>query len=328
MKKRTLQSLLLLILVVLILVVAFVGLFLLRPSAPVLQGEVVAEQIRISGVLAGRVTQLFVSEGEYVTEGDTLVSIHSSLVEAQLSVATAMRLAAQAETELVDAGARQEVVQAAYDVLLQAQAAFAVAEKSYSRVHSLYKKGVVSAQKYDEALAAYDMAKAAEGVARSQYEMTVSGARREERKASEAMLQVAEGGVAEVESLLQDAILVSPRSGVVSEIFPLEGELISLGAPVMNILLLDQLWVSFNVREDLLQRMSLGSQHIAVVPALDNKEVELEVYYVKDMGNYAVWRATRAEGEYDAKTFNVRMRPLNTIDGLLPGMTVLLTDIQ
>lgn len=326
MKRKSLLSILLFALVVVMLVLAFVGLLLLRPATPLLQGEVEVEQIRISGILAGRVSEILVAEGDSVDAGDTLVRIHSSLVEAQLTSATAMQKAAQAESELVDAGARREVIQAAYEVLLQARAALAVAEKSYNRVYSLYQKGVMSAQRYDEALAAYEMAQAAEGVAASQYAMAQAGARTEEKKASAAMLQAAAGGVAEVESLLADAVLVSPKDGVVSEIFPLEGELVSLGAPVMNILLMDQVWVSLNIREELLQQFPLHSQHEAIVPALGNRKVMLEVYYIKDMGNYAVWRATRVSGEYDAKTFNVRLRPLKSEEGLLPGMSVLLKE--
>ena len=328
MKKRKLLSTLLLLLVGIIFVVAFVGILLLRPAPPLLQGEVEVEQIRISGILAGRISRLYVTEGDRVDLGDTLVRIHSSLVEAQHASATAVREAAQAETELVDAGARREVKKASHEMLLQARAALAVAEKSYNRVCALYEKGVVSAQRYDEALAAYEMAKAAEGVAYSQYEIALRGARAEEKKASKAMLHAAEGGVDEVESLLEDATVVAPHAGVVSEIFPLEGELVSIGAPIMNVLLMDNLWVSFNVREELLQQLSLHSQHEAVVPALGNRKVLLEVYYVKDMGSYAVWKATRATGGYDVKTFNVRLRPLHTVDGLLPGMSVLLKDIS
>lgn len=320
------MSTLLLTLVVVMLVLAFVGLLLLRPATPLLQGEVEVEQIRISGILAGRVSKILVAEGDYVEAGDTLVRIHSSLVEAQLTSAMAMQKAAEAESEMVDAGVRREVIQAAYDVLLQSQAAFAVAEKSYNRIYALYQKGVMSAQRYDEALAAYEMAQAAVGVASSQYEMAQAGARPEERKASAAMLQAATGGVAEVESLLADAVLVSPKSGVVSEIFPLEGELVSLGAPIMNILMTDQVWVSLNVREELLQQFPLHSQHEAIVPALDDRRVMLEVYFIKDMGSYAVWRATRVSGDYDAKTFNVRLRPLKPEEGLLPGMSVLLKE--
>ena len=320
------MSTLLLTLVVVMLVLAFVGLLLLRPATPLLQGEVEVEQIRISGILAGRVSEILVAEGDYVEAGDTLVRIHSSLVEAQLTSAMAMQKAAEAESEMVDAGVRREVIQAAYDVLLQSQAALAVAEKSYNRIYALYQKGVMSAQRYDEALAAYEMAQAAVGVASSQYEMAQAGARPEERKASAAMLQAATGGVAEVESLLADAVLVSPKSGVVSEIFPLEGELVSLGAPIMNILMTDRVWVSLNVREELLQQFPLHSQHEAIVPALDDRRVMLEVYYIKDMGSYAVWRATRVSGDYDAKTFNVRLRPLKPEEGLLPGMSVLLKE--
>lgn len=313
-------------LVALIVVVALVGLFLLKPAPVVLQGQAEATQVRVSGKLPGRVVEFMVSEGQRVEAGDTLVHIFSSLAEAQLTSANAMHTAAEAENKKVDAGARREVVRSAHDMLLQAQAAASIAEKTYNRMQSLYQKGVISAQKRDEAQAAYDMAKAGESAARSQYEMALQGARSEEKTAAAAMVKVAEGGVAEVESLLEDSYLTAPHAGEISEIFPKVGELVSLGAPIMNVLLLDDMWVSFNVREDLLKDLAVGSVVEAYIPALDNREVELKVYQIKDMGSYAVWRATKATGQYDAKTFNVKARPTEPVEDLLPGMSVLLKE--
>lgn len=327
MKRRNLFTLLMMLLLIAMMVVACVGMSMLRHKPTMLQGEVEANVLRISGKLPGRVAHLLVSEGDRVEAGDTLVHIHSSLVEAQLSQAVAMQHAAEAENELVDAGTRREAVRVAYDILLQAQAALSIADKSYRRTESLYKQGVVSEQRRDEALAAYEMASAAEGAARSQYDMALNGARREEKDASKAMLQVAKGGVAEVEAIMEDAALTAPRAGVVSDIFPLEGELVSLGAPIMNLLLPDEVWITLRVREEFLQYLAIGSSHRAVVPALGDKEISLQVYYVKDMGSYAVWRATRASGQYDAKTFAVRLKPIDEVQGLLPGMTVLFSDL-
>lgn len=315
------------LLLIVMMVVACLGMSMIRHKPTMLQGEVEANELRISGKLPGRVAQLLVAEGDRVEAGDTLVHIRSSLVEAQLTQAVAMQHVAEAENEMVDAGTRREAVRVAYDILLQAQAALSIADKSYHRTEALYKQGVVSEQRRDEVLAAYEMAKASESAARSQYDMARNGARREEKDASKAMLQVAKGGVAEVEAIMEDAALTAPRAGVVSDIFPLEGELVSLGAPIMNLLLPDEVWITLRVREEFLQHLAIGSSHRAVVPALGDKEISLEVYYVKDMGSYAVWRATRASGQYDAKTFTVRLKPMDKVQGLLPGMTVLFRDL-
>lgn len=195
-------------------------------------------------------------------------------------------------------------------------------------MQSLYEKGVVSEQKRDEAEAAYLMAQAAASAAQSQYDMAVKGAREEDRRASAAMLEAADGGVAEIEALLEDSYLTAPCAGVVSEIFPYVGELVSIGAPVMNLTKKDDMWVSFNVREELLQAFPVGGQIQASIPALGNKKVVLQIFHVKDMGSYAVWRATKVTGEYDAKTFNVKARPLSPIQGLHPGMSVLMEETR
>lgn len=267
-----------------------------------------------------------VEEGQYVEAGDTLVHIYSPMAEAQLFSANALRAAASAENNKVDAGTRSEMIRMAHDMLLQSQAALEIAHKTYMRMQSLYDKGVVSEQKRDEAQAAYLMAQASESAARSQYEMAMKGAREEDRKAAAAMLEAADGSVAEVEALLEDSYLTAPSAGIVSEIFPCVGELVSIGAPVMNLTKIDDMWVSFNVREDLLQDFPVGAQLQAIIPALGNKKVVLQVFHVKDMGSYAVWRATKVTGEYDAKTFNVKARPLSSIEGLYPGMSVLMEE--
>lgn len=325
-EKKNSRLVLFVLLVLLLVAATIVGLLLLQPPPTILQGEVEATQIRISGKLPGRVVDFWVEEGEKVDAGDTLVHIHSSLVEAQLMSAKAAQVAAEAENTLVDKGARSEVVRSAYEMLMQTKATLSVAQKTYERMQSLYEKGVISEQRRDEAMAAYEVARAANGAARSQYDMLLSGTRPEEKSAAEALVKVAEGGVAEVNSLLEDAYLTAPRSGTVSDIFPQEGELVSLGAPIMNILLLDDVWVTFNVRENLLQYFAIGTELQAFVPALGDRRVMLRVYYIKDMGTYAVWQATRATGEYDAKTFTVRARPVEPVEGLLPGMSVILKE--
>lgn len=311
-------------LIVIIVVLALIGLFLLKPEPQIIQGQAEATQVRVSGKLPGRVVEFMVEEGQHVKAGDTLVHIHSSLVEAKLSQAEAMASVAQAQNKKVDSGTRIELLNSAYDMWQQAQAGLTIAKKTYDRMESLYKKGVVSAQKRDEAEASYKAMMATESAARSQYEMAKAGAQAEDKAAAAAMVAAAKGSVAEVESILDDSYLTAPTDGEISDIFPNVGELVSLGAPIMNVLKLDDMWVSFNVREDLLEDLTMGAEVRAVIPALDNKEVTLKVFYIRDMGSYAVWRATKVTGQYDAKTFEVKARPVEPVDNLRPGMSVLL----
>lgn len=311
-------------LIVIIVVLALIGLFLLKPEPQIIQGQAEATQVRVSGKLPGRVVEFMVEEGQHVLAGDTLVHIHSSLVEAKLSQAEAMETVAKAQNKKVDSGTRVELLNSAYDMWQQAQAGLTIAKKTYERMQSLYKKGVVSEQKRDEAEAAYKAIVATESAAKSQYEMAKAGAQAEDKAAAAAMVAAAQGSVAEVESILSDSYLTAPTDGEISDIFPNVGELVSLGAPIMNVLKLDDMWVSFNVREDLLENLTMGAEVQAIIPALENKEVTLKVFYIRDMGSYAVWRATKVTGQYDAKTFQVKARPVEPVDNLRPGMSVLL----
>ena len=310
-------------LIVIIVVLALIGLFLLKPEPQIIQGQAEATQVRVSGKLPGRVVEFMVEEGQHVLAGDTLVHIHSSLVEAKLSQAEAMETVAKAQNKKVDSGTRVELLNSAYDMWQQAQAGLTIAKKTYERMQSLYKKGVVSEQKRDEAEAAYKAMVATESAAKSQYEMAKAGAQAEDKAAAAAMVAAAQGSVAEVESILSDSYLTAPTDGEIFDIFPNVGELVSLGAPIMNVLKLDDMWVSFNVREDLLENLTMGAEVQAIIPALENKEVTLKVFYIRDMGSYAVWRATKVTGQYDAKTFQVKARPVEPVDNLRPGRSVL-----
>ena len=312
-----------LVLVVLITAaIAIIGLFMLKPPAEVIEGQAEATSVRISGKLPGRVTEIYVKEGDMVKAGDTLIHIHSSLAEAKLLQATEMKKAAAAQNRKVDAGTRSQIVQGARDLVSQAAAAREIAQKTYQRMENLYNEGVMSAQKRDEAKAAYDAAVAGEKAAQSQLSLAESGAQQEDKESAAAMVGVAQGGINEVDAVLEDQYLVAPCDGQIDQIYPEVGELVSLGTPLMSLLKVSDKWVTFNVREDALNDFKLGSKVKVMIPAMDKKEAEMEVYYVRDMGTYATWRATKSTGEWDSRTFQVKARPTETLTDLRPGMTV------
>jgi len=259
-----------------------------------------------------------------VKKGDTLVFLDTPEVLAKMRQAEAARAAAEAQHTKALNGARAQEITAAYELWQKAKAGLEIARKSYDRVRNLYEKGVMSAQKKDEAEANYNAMVATEKAARSQYEMAKEGARKEDKAAAEALVQRADGAIAEVESYIEESILLSPIDGEVTERFPERGELVGTGAPIMNIADLHDMWVTFSVREDLLKDLKVGNQIEAFIPALENQSVTLQVYYLKDMGTYAAWKATKTTGQFDAKTFEVRARPTEPVDGLRPGMSVIL----
>ena len=309
------------VVVVLCIVLAIIGFCFLSKPAELIEGQAEATSVKISGKLPGRVKDFYVREGDMVHQGDTLVHIHSSLAEAKLMQAEGMESAANAINRKVDAGTRVQIIQAAQDMVAQAQAAVTITKKTYDRIENLYREGVVSEQKRDEAKAAYDAAVAAESAAKSQLSLAREGAQSEDKANAEALVTVARGGVAEVESLLEDQYLTAPCDGQIDQIYPVEGELVALGAPIMSLLKTDDKWVTFNIREDLLNDIKLGDEIDVMIPALDKRHINVKVYYIRDLGSYATWRATKATGQWDSKTFEVKARPVEAVEDLRPGMT-------
>ena len=311
-------------LIAVVLVVALAGFFLLTPPEETIMGQAEATTVRISGKVPGRIAEYRFGEGDQVKKGDTLVFLDTPEVLAKMRQAEAARAAAEAQHTKALNGARAQEITAAYELWQKAKAGLEITRKSYDRVRNLYEKGVMSAQKKDEAEANYNAMVATEKAARSQYEMAKEGARKEDKAAAEALVQRADGAIAEVESYIEESILLSPIDGEVTERFPERGELVGTGAPIMNIADLHDMWVTFSVREDLLKDLKVGNQIEAFIPALENQSVTLQVYYLKDMGTYAAWKATKTTGQFDAKTFEVRARPTEPVDGLRPGMSVIL----
>ncbi|MCM1482817.1 MAG: efflux RND transporter periplasmic adaptor subunit [Muribaculaceae bacterium] len=310
------------VVIVALIVFAIAGFVFLKEPDDILEGQADATSVKISGKLPGRVTEFFVKEGDMVKAGDTLVHIHSSLAEAKLMQAEGMETAAAAQNRKVDAGTRSQIIAAARDMVEQAKAAQEIARKTYERMQNLYEENVVSAQKRDEAKAAYDATTAAVGAAQSQYDLARAGAQQEDKTSAAAMVNVAKGGVAEVQSLLEDQYLTAPTDGQIDQIYPEVGELVSLGAPIMNLLKLSDKWMVFNVREEYLSQLKLGNEIEVMIPAMDKKKIKARIYYVRDKGNYATWHATKETGQWDSRTFEVKARPLDTVPDLRPGMTV------
>ncbi|MBO4786649.1 MAG: efflux RND transporter periplasmic adaptor subunit [Prevotella sp.] len=309
-------------LIVVVAIVAIIGLFAFGHADEEIQGEVEVSEYRVSSKVPGRILELRAKEGDYVKVGDTLAILDAPEVEAKMTQAQSVQNAAAAMSEMAQNGARHQQIQGAYELWQQATAGLEIAKKSYERVQRLYDEGVMSAQKRDEALAQYKALEAQAKAAKSQYDMAVEGARKEEKKAAAAQVNQAQGAVQEVRSYKRELVQIAQMEGEVSNVFPKVGELVGTGSPIMNISVMNDMWGTFNVREDLLKGMKVGDEITAYSPAFD-KNIKLKVFYIKDQGSYAVWKATKSNGQYDLKTFEVKARPVEKIDGLRPGMSLI-----
>ena len=309
-------------LVVVVAIVAIIGLFAFGHADEEIQGEIEVSEYRVSSKVPGRILELRVKEGDYVKVGDTLAILDAPEVEAKMTQAQSVQNAAAAMSEMAQNGARHQQIQGAYELWQQATAGLEIAKKSYERVQRLYDEGVMSAQKRDEALAQYKALEAQSKAAKSQYDLAVEGARKEEKKAAAAQVNQAQGAVQEVRSYKRELVQIAQMEGEVSNVFPKVGELVGTGSPIMNISVMNDMWGTFNVREDLLKGMKVGDEITAYSPAFD-KNIKLKVFYIKDQGSYAVWKATKSNGQYDLKTFEVKARPVEKVDGLRPGMSLI-----
>lgn len=307
---------------VVVVIIAVIGTLVFKSEPEIIQGYVEVSEYRVSSKVPGRVLELRVKEGDYVNVGDTLAIIDAPDVKAKLTQAESAESAASAMDQMANNGARREQINGAYALLQQAKAGLEIAQKSYNRVQRLYDEGVMSAQKRDEAFANYKAIEAQVKAAQSQYDMAVNGARREEKMAAAAQVNRAKGAVQEVNSYISETMQTAQKAGEVSDVYPKEGELIGTGSPIMSVSLLDDMWGTFNVREDQLNGLKVGDTFTAFSPAF-NKELKLKVFEIKDEGSYAVWKATKSNGQYDLKTFEVKARPINPFDGLRPGMSLI-----
>ena len=315
-------------LVVIVLTISIVGYVVSRPKPIVIQGEAEAAEYRISGKVAGRVEAFRGTEGAFVHKGDTLVLIDSPEIRSKIAEARAAKAAAVAQRNKAFNGARSEQITAAYELWQKAIVGEDVMRKSYERMEKLHEQKVVSDQKFDEVQAQYKAAVATTAAAKSQYDMAVNGARQEDKDAAVALVERANAAVELLNSYQDEICLTSPSDGVIADIYPKVGELVGQGSPIMTIQDLSDMWFTFNIREDRLKGMQSGDKLKLTIPALNNREVSATVYYLSARESYATWKATREIGEFDTRTFEVRARPDQPVEGLRPGMSAIMNVME
>lgn len=298
MKKSTIVTIILIAAAV-VLGVIFISWYLRKATPLYIQGTVECTTYKASSKVPGRIEEMKVEEGQHVTKGELLYTLSTPELNAKLQ---------QAE--------------AALNLWEKAQAGLLLAQKTFDRVNNLYEQGVVPAQKLDEARANLQAMQATERAAKAQCELVFDGASKEEKEAAAAQVRQAEGAVSEVESYLSDALVYAPVTGEVSTIIAEAGELVGTGYPVVAILDMSDVWVTFNIKEDLMPDIHIGTRMTGYIPALD-RSVEFEVTYIAVQADFATWSATRTQGGFDIRTFAVKAKPTQDVEYIRPGMSVL-----
>lgn len=299
------------------------GWVLMQPAPQVIQGEIDVTKINVSAKIPGRVEEMLVDEGQSVKKGDVLAVLDSPQLQAKRQQASSAKAAASAQSEKAEKGAREEQIRMAYNQWQQAKTGADFAQTSLDRVQRLFADGVVPAQRRDEVEAQTKMARKLEATAKAQYDMAMNGAQDEDKAAAKALVGQADGAVQEVDSLIEEARLRAPIDGEIVEHVVNLGELASAGMPIVTMVDLGDVWATFNIREDRLGGLKMGERIEGRVPALNDQVVTFEVTYIAALGDFAAWRATSASGGFDLRTFEVRARPTAPVEGLRPGMSVI-----
>lgn len=311
-----------------VVIISTLGIILLGNRPLILQGQIEATEIRISGKLPGRIDTFLVKEGQNVKAGDTLVIINSPEALAKYAQVNAMENIAKFQNQKIDEGTRKQIVESVLQLWNKSKSDLQLAKTTYARVQTLFTDSIVTSQRKDEVEALYKAALAAERGAHQQYLLAVDGAQKQDKESARSLVNIAKSGVDEVEALLQDARLIAPESGQISTIYPKRGELVGAGMPIMSLVVLDDAHVVLNVREDLLPQFRMGGIFRGDVPAINKKDIEFKINYISPLGSYATWHSTKQVGSYDLRTFEVHALPTSPVKDLRPGMSVLVNETK
>lgn len=279
----------------------------MQANTMLLQGEVDVKTVDLASKITGRIEKLNCKKGDRVKKGDVLITLDAPEINAKAAQVDATVQLALAQQKKVNNGARNEQIS-------MAKASRDLAKKTFDRLNRLHDEGVIPTQKLDEARAKYQ-------AAQDNYNMLVTGSRVEDKLSAAANVKRAMGANDEVQSYLKENTIVAPIDGVITEINVEEGELVGAGYPIVTIVDDNDCWVVFNLREDLLSKIKDGTEFNVKIPAMGKEPVKVRVNYISVMGDFANWRATKAKGDFDMKTFEVRAVPVEKVEGLRAGMS-------
>ena len=292
-------------------------------KAPVVIGGIVeVSDVDVASKIPGRVDSIFVNEGDEVHKGEVLARLESKEMDAKVGQAEGLMEAAKYKLEMAENGARPEEKEAVKNLYLQAKHQYELADKTWKRMSALYKESLISAQEKDQVEFQYKAAQEQMDAAKAKYDMVMKGARYEEKEAAKALYYQAESGYKEALAYQSELYLKSPIDGELQKKIVDAGEIISSGYPIFTVLDMNDIWVTLQLKETQMADIRKGNLYKGAIPALGNKQAEFEVTYISPMGDFSTWKPTDQKGDFDIKTFEIRLRSKKHIEGLRPGMTV------
>lgn len=310
--------------IVAVVVVALSVFYLLRPEPLLVQGEVDATRLDIAARVDGRVKEIPVERGQNVPAGAVLVQIDNPETLAKHEQMIAAKAVAAAQLANILAGTRVEAIAARKAEMERAQAALVLAQKTFDRTHTLTEQGNAPQARLDQVTDALHESERAIDQAKSAYEQAVNGYTKEERAIARTNVEKANADIQSVQSIIDQLVVYAPVASQVYQRNVEPGEYVSPGVPLVTLIDLADVWIHFDLREDLVKGLKVGDRFDVRIPALDDRRVTVEVRLIATKGEYASWRATRASGDFDLRTFSIRAYPVQPVPELRPGMSAYL----
>jgi len=305
-------------------VVGLSAFYLLRPEPLLVQGEADATRFDIAARVDGRVKEIPVERGQNVPANAVLVSIDNPETVAKLEQMRTAMAVAEAQLANVLVGTRAEVVAARKAELERAQAAVVLAQKTFDRARILTEQGNAPQARLDQVTDALHESERAVDQAQSAYDQAVNGYTKEERAIAKSNVEKANADIQSVQSIIDQLVVYAPVASQVYQRNVEPGEYVSPGVPLVTLIDLADVWIHFDLREDLVKGLKVGDRFDVHIPALDDRRVTVEVKLIATKGEYASWRATRASGDFDLRTFSIRAYPVQPVPELRPGMSAYL----
>jgi HlyD family secretion protein len=302
-------------------IVALAAWYLAWPAPLLIQGEADSTRIDMAARVDGRVAEIPVKRGENVTAGEVLVKIDNPELVAKLAEAVAAKAVADAELARIHAGTRAETVAVRKAEIDRTAANVTLAQQTYDRLRQLVAGHFATQQHLDEATDALRVVQQSHDQAVLAYQEAIAGFTPEEVHLAETKVQQAEASVKVLQSLVDQMVVTAPVAAQVYQINVEDGEVVAPGIPLLTLVELNDIWLRFDLREDLVKGLKLGDKLELRIPALGNRLITAEVRLIAPQGEYAGWRATRATGDFDLRTFAIRAYPIEPIPGLRPGMS-------
>jgi HlyD family secretion protein len=305
-------------------VVALSVFYLLRPEPLLVQGEADATRLDIAARVDGRVKEIPVERGQNVPAGAVLVRIDNPETLAKHGQMKSAMAVAEAQLANVLAGTRAETIAARKAELERAQAAVVLAQKTFERTHTLTEQGNAPQARLDQVTDTLHESERAVDQAKSAYDQAVNGYTKEERDIARTSVEKANADIQSVQSLIDQLVVYAPVASQVYQRNVEPGEYVSPGVPLVTLIDLADVWIHFDLREDPVKSLKVGDRFDVRIPALDDRLVAVEVKLIATKGEYASWRATRASGDFDLRTFSIRAYPVQPVPELRPGMSAYL----